>query len=612
VIDVPGRLFPLEITYRAGVEIDEAVLSLLPRVQGAILCFLPGAPEIGRAIERLRLKLPPGVAVLPLHGSLAADEQDAALEPSGETRVIVATNLAETTLTVPDVDGVVDTGLHKIARYDATRGIDSLATERIAQDSADQRAGRAGRVRAGVAVRLWDSRDRLRAHREPEIARIDLASTALDVLAWGGDPLAIEWFQTPPAGSLQSAMDLLGRLGAIDSTNVLTDLGRVLGRMPLHPRLARMLVAAHGDGQMARACALLSERRPPARSRGFNATNCDLLAAVETDQDLPPPVRRAAREIERIAAAVLGQRNRPSAPVNEEAFRRAVLAGYPDRIARRRSGSNDRFVLASGTGARLARESGVVNAEFVVAIEVTEANTVGGEALIRLATRIERDWIAPTSARFVHEFDSAAGAVRAFRVEMYDSLVLSEMPAAPDPQEAGKLIAREALRRGPSDTDQALMRRLQFAGVVMDFKELIGRSAAGKTRLSDLRLEDALTGEARRALARQAPATLTVPSGREVRLEYRDGGVVAAAVKLQELFGLADSPRLGVERVPVTFELLSPAGRPVQVTSDLRSFWTRGYPEVRKELRPRYPKHPWPDDPWTAQPTARPIGRKPR
>jgi ATP-dependent helicase HrpB len=289
-------------------------------------------------------------------------------------------------------------------------------------------------------------------------------------------------------------------------------------------------------------------------------------------------------------------------------FRRAVLAGYPDRVARRRAPAGDRFVLASGSGARLARESGVVDHEFIAAVDVTSGNpALGGEALIRLATGIERTWIAPTSVGIRHEFDAASGAVRAARVEMYDSLVMAEHPVAPDPVAAGPIVAAEYLRRGPTPDDWHLLKRAAFAGVEIAFEEAVRAASESKLRLDAVDVESGLPNEIRQALSQQAPATLAVPSGRTVRLEYRDGGVVVAAVKLQELFGLADSPRLGPRRVAVTFELLAPNGRPVQVTNDLRSFWTRAYPELRKEMRIRYPKHPWPEDPWTATPTARPT-----
>ncbi|HXT68899.1 MAG TPA: ATP-dependent helicase C-terminal domain-containing protein [Vicinamibacterales bacterium] len=606
VIDVPGRLFPLDVSYQPGIAVEDAVAQMIPGLTGAVLCFLPGAPEIRRTAERLagRSALR-GVPVLPLHGSLDADDQDAVLRPSSASRVILATNLAETTVTVPDVTAVIDTGLHKVARYDADRAIDSLETERVTQDSADQRAGRAGRLQAGRAVRLWDARDRLRPHREPEIARVDLASTVLDIIAWGGDPRTLGWFEAPPPSALAGAIDLLERLGALDRDARLTELGSTLRRIPVHPRLARMLVASGGSLTMARACAWLSERHSGIAQSSRQATSCDLLAAVERGR-LPAHVERAAAQIQRAAGS-----STPGA-LSDDAFRRAVLAGYPDRVARRRPGSTDRFVLASGAGARLGRESGVINHEFIVAVDVTAGEAIGADALIRIATGVDRGWVTATSKGVRHEFDGATGGVRANRVEMYESLVLSEHPMPPDPIEAGRILADEYLRRGPSEPDSALIRRLAFAGVTMEFRELVAGAAAGKTRLADIDLEAALPFDVRRVLETHAPAALAVPSGRTVALEYRDGGIVAASVKLQELFGLADSPRVGRARVPVTFELLSPAGRPVQVTNDLRSFWTRGYPEVRKELRARYPKHPWPEDPWTATPTHRTIRRSPR
>ena len=225
--------------------------------------------------------------------------------------------------------------------------------------------------------------------------------------------------------------------------------------------------------------------------------------------------------------------------------------------------------------------------------------------MIRLATGIDREWITPTSTHVRHEFDPASGSVRAARVDLYDALVMAEHAVAADPTAAGPIVAVEYIRRGPRETDVQLLRRVAFAGVDLDFDDLVRAASAHVTRLADVDLNAALTADARRSLQVHAPIALTVPSGREVRLDYRDGGIVAAAVKLQELFGLADSPRIGVRRVPVTFELLAPNGRPVQVTNDLKSFWSRGYPEVRKELRARYPKHPWPEDPWTAKATGK-------
>jgi ATP-dependent helicase HrpB len=413
IVDVPGRQHPLEISYAPAQPIDKAIVSVLPRTRGAILCFLPGAPEIRRAGEQLAgIAALRGIPIVALHGGLDGEAQDAALRPTADRRIVLATNLAETTVTVPDVTCVVDTGLHKVARYDADRAIDSLEVERIAQDSADQRAGRAGRVQAGVVVRLWDARDRLRPHREPEIARVDLASAVLDILAWGGDPRTLAWFEAPPAAAMDAALTLLDRLGALDGGR-LTRTGRELHRLPLHPRLGRILTAGRGDPAVARACALLSERHliPPRRG----ATSSDVLSAVENEAQL----RQVATDVER---AVRGDDRRGSTEggrLSESEFRRAIFAGYPDRLARRRAPAADRFVLASGTGARLSRDSGVVREEFVAAVDVTSGSIAhAGEALIRIASAVDEDWIEKTSRLTVHEFDAGTGSVRAFRIAM--------------------------------------------------------------------------------------------------------------------------------------------------------------------------------------------------
>jgi ATP-dependent helicase HrpB len=599
IVDVPGREFPLDITYRPGVALEDAVVDLIGTsgATSSMLCFLPGAPEIRRAADRLAgAPALAGVAVLPLHGSLPGDEQDAALQPSGRRRVILATNIAETTLTVPDVTTVVDTGLHKVARHDPARGVDSLETERITRDSADQRAGRAGRTGPGRAVRLWDSRDRLRPHREPVIARVDVASVVLDVLVWGGDPRTFEWFEAPRPEALATALDLLRRLGAIDERDALTPLGRETGRVPLHPRLARLVLAARGAPIAARACALLSERHfLPAR---HGATTCDLFAAAEDERSLPAGVLTASRHIRDAARAALG--GSVVDRIDEKSFRQAVLAAYPDRVAQRRPADRERFLLASGAGARLARESGVHDAEFVVAVDVSGATTASSaatEALIRIATRVEREWLQPTASEIRYELDPTSGSVRATRVDRLGAIALSEQPAAADHAHVSPMLAAEYLRRGPSEADEQLLRRLAFAGHVIEFGHLVRMAAEAARHLDDIRLADHVPADLARRLHAEAPPTLRLPSGRDVRLDYRGNGSVVASVKIQQVFGLKASPQLGPRRVPVTFELLAPNGRPAQITSDLASFWQRGYPEVRKELRARYPKHKWPEEP---------------
>ncbi len=605
VIEVPGARHPLAIEYAPGEAVPAAVRDLLPRTKGHVLCFLPGRREIERAAADLGSV--GGVEVVPLHGGLDLDAQTRAVSPAprGQRRVVLATNLAETSLTVPGVAVVVDSGLVKVARYDAGRGVDRLDLERVTADSATQRAGRAARLGPGVVRRLWDARDRLRESREPDIARVDLAGAVLDLAAWGADARTFEWFEAPPAPALDAAIRLLVRLGAVDDRGgrvEVTALGRRLQRWPLHVRLARMLLEGRGAPNVAAACALLSEGA--ARGPGGVTTACDLLADLDRFVAQPPHVRQVARELGRLAAEVLDDAR--TTPVDDTALRQALFAGFADRLARRRAGQPERLTLASGHGATLARESGVRDAEFLVALDVRGADHRGvSEARVHLASAVDAAWITPTTVAVEHALDAATGQVRARRLARVDALVVAETPVTVDAEAAAALLAEAWLARGPAEGDAQLLRRLRFAGLAIDLTAIVRQAALGARSLADVRLDTALPGDVTRALATLAPTTLPVPSGRQAPLSYEDDGSVTASVKLQELFGLADTPRLGPNRVPVTFSLLAPNGRPVQTTRDLRSFWQRTYAEVRKELRGRYPKHPWPDDPWTAPPTHR-------
>lgn len=582
VVNVPGALHPLTIEYGEGESIAAAARNVLPRTAGQVLCFLPGAREIERA--RGDLSAVSGVEVIPLHGSLDSDLQDAAISTVSHRRIILATNIAETSLTVPGVSAVIDTGLVKIPRYDADRGVDSLTLERITLDSADQRAGRAARLGPGVVRRLWDARDWLRPHREAEIARVDLAAPVLDLLAWGADPLTFEWFETPSADRIEAALRLLQRLGAIEDADGprITALGRQLQRIPLHPRLARILIDGRGAPEVAAACAMLSLGTTGATGAS---------AAVDV-------------ELQRIASAVLG--SNVATHISDDALRHAFFTGYADRLAKRRAGTHDRFLLASGHGAALAREAGAINAEYIVALDVVAAERDGiNESRIRTASGVEREWINATSTEIEHRFDTGSGRVRAARIERYEAIVLSETPVHIDPLAAASLLGDAWLARGHDEATTQLLRRLRFAAIDVDVRAVVARAAASVRTIDEIDLEEHLPFDVKRALADRAPASIAVPSGRTMTLEYGEDGSVSASVKLQELFGLAESPTIGAARVPVTFHLLAPNGRPVQTTRDLRSFWERTYPEVRRELRGRYPKHPWPEDPWTAQPTHR-------
>lgn len=606
LVEVPASTHPLRIAYRAGIDVPAALSDILPATSGDVLCFLPGAGEIDRAIQGTRAigeRL--GAELLPLHGSLDADAQDRAVRGGGTRRVVFATNIAETSLTVPGVSVVVDTGLQKVARFDAERAIDLLVLERVTEDSATQRSGRAARLGPGEAYRLWSERDRLRPAREPEIHRVDLATVVLGLMAAGNQPEAFPWFEAPQADRLGAARALLTRLGAIDGRGV-TPLGHQLRRLPLHPRLGRVLIDARGAREAAAACALLAEGRGASRSAA--ATSSDLLPVIDRWSEAPAHTRQVADSLAQVARQLLGDSSRQH--VSERDLRRALLSGYPDRVARRRSTDRTRLVLSSGRGAMMGKESSVVDGEWLIALDLTAGRPGQPDALIRAASQIDRDWLTPTDHAVEHRLDEAAGTVSAIEVDRYDALIMAERPVAAEPMTRAQLLADAWSQRPHDEATAQLVRRAKFAGIELDLRVVALTAATSARSVSDMDIAATVPWDITSRLARDAPAELPVPSGRTARLVYRDDGSVTAAVKLQELFGLGDTPRVGPRQEPVTFELLAPNGRPVQTTRDLRSFWTRTYPEVRKELRGRYPKHPWPEDPWTAPPTHRTLRRR--
>ena len=605
VIEVPGALHSMTIDYAPGHSVAEALAAVLPVTAGNVLCFLPGARDIAATITQSQtVANAHGIELLPLHGSLEAQAQDAALKPANRRRVIVATNVAETSLTVPGVSAVVDSGLQKVARYDPDRGVDALMLERVTTDSADQRAGRSARLGPGRVLRLWDPRDRLRPRREAEIHRVDLSAPLLAVLCWGAQPGTFEWFERPAAERVESAINLLTRLGAVEAGAV-TELGRQMQRLPLPPRLARVLIEARGSFEACAACAWLSE--PTRLAPAGGATSSDVLNVLDQWNRMPAHLKRVAEGLQRVARSVLGRWQ--TSTIGEAELRKALLAGYPDRVARRRS--RDRVTLATGHGAIVPRESGVHDGEWLIALDVTAGRTTATtEAVVRVASRIETEWLAPTRSEVLHEIDPDTGSVRGRAIDWYDKVVLAERSIAVDDECRIRLLAAWWLARPPDETSARLLHRIRFAGIDADVTALVESAAANARKLADVVLAaETLPWEARQQLTSQAPDRLVVPSGREIALDYQPDGTVSMSVKLQELFGLAETPKLGPTRVPVTMHLLAPNGRPVQTTRDLRSFWERTYPEVRRELRGRYPNHPWPEDPWRATPTHRTTRR---
>jgi ATP-dependent helicase HrpB len=575
VMELPGRLHPNTIEYAPDESLTTAVGTALERTSGQVLCFLPGAGEIDQAQRELaNAGVTRAAEVLPLHGGIDGETQDRVLRPSAQRRVILATNIAETSLTVPGVMAVVDTGFHKVARYDAARGIDSLTLERVPQDSADQRAGRAARLAPGLVRRLWDQRQRLQPHRVPDVTRLDLAGPVLYLLAWGDHPEKFEWFEAPPQERIDAALRLLTRLEAIDSGHRLTSLGRRMLRIPTHPRLGRILIDGRGAPEAISICAELS---------GDTAFADSLRRVVAQAVDHPLDGHLSDRDL-----------------------RHALFTGYADRLARRRDDDRHRVLLASGHGATLAPEADAVNGDFLIALDVVASERGGrSEARVRRASSVDREWIMPTAIDIEHHLDGTTGRVRAVRVERFDAIVLDEQPMTPDPAIQRQLLADAWLQRTHEERVSQLVERARFAGRPLDLPRLAADAAYDAASVDDIDVTAGIPYDVKQAIDRDAPGALPLPSGRSARLHYRQDGSVTAAVKLQELFGLSESPRLGPARIAVTFELLAPNGRPVQTTQDLQSFWERTYPEVRKELRGRYPKHPWPEDPWTAQPTHR-------
>jgi ATP-dependent helicase HrpB len=377
-----------------------------------------------------------------------------------------------------------------------------------------------------------------------------------------------------------------------------------------------VLVAASGSPLAAAACTVLSERFVPRDPLPSGPS--DVIARADHLGTAPPAIRKAAEEIARAAKRVLDDRAFAAVAANasvegedeETIVRRALLTGFPDRLARRRAAGSPRIVLASGHGGVLDRRSVVLEGEFLLALDVEAGERgPGAEARVRLASRVERAWLPATARRVEHLFDPITGAVRAVEVERVFDLVIAERAVPAEPVEALPLLVDAFVARGVTPDQTPIAARLRFAGIELDLSAIARTACAGRTTLPALNIAASIGHHALRELSRLAPEAIALPSGRSAKIVYRDDGTVVASVKLQELFGLADSPRIGARGTPVVFELLAPNGRPVQTTRDLRSFWDRTYPEVRKELRSRYPRHPWPEDPWTAIATHRPKPR---
>jgi ATP-dependent helicase HrpB len=641
VIASEGRMFPVDVRYRPRdpnarleEEVAASVRLAISSEFGSALVFLPGAREIERTAEILRTTIrDPLVDVRPLYGAMSPQEQDEAIAPApaGRRKIVLATSIAETSLTIEGVRIVVDAGMSRRARYEPVIGMTRLETVRASQAAIAQRTGRAGRTEPGVCWRLWSEGETraLAPFDPPEIVDSDLSGLALDLALWGvRDPSTLAWLDPPPQPSWGEARVTLWRVGAFDDADSLTERGRKLARLPLPPRLANMVVASapEGDGLLAAYMAvLLTERGLGGRDTDLTHRLSGLLA------DRSPRAKSARLLAERLARDA-GARGEDVNPAHAG----AVLArGFEDRIAKVRGPSGpDRLVafqLAIGRGAVVADHDSLAREKYLVVADASGSpqNTRILAAAPITLPEIEAQLAARVQTETVLTIDEQTGAAKARRVRRYMSLVLSEAPVgALAGEELREALFDHALRtefdalEWGDEVDQLqarvmLMRELEgeawpdwgFHALLNHAQEWLYPALDGVKRLKDVDVKKALLAwlpyDLRRRLDAEAPATFETPAGSELRINYTSTGGPTLSVRLQELFGLDKHPSVANGRVPLTLLLLSPAQRPVQTTKDLPGFWRGSYAAVRSEMRGRYPKHPWPEDPLSAPPTRR-------
>lgn len=662
VLRCEGRMFPVETRYldqpligRLDVAVSQLIRQSLAKDRGSLLVFLPGMAEI-RRVERMLSdsNSDHSVQIAPLHGDLPQPMQDAAIRPMapGMRKVVLTTSIAETSLTIDDIRVVIDAGRLRIPRYDPRSGLTRLETIRVTQDSSDQRRGRAGRLESGICYRLWTEKEQtmLAPRRPPEILEADLTPLMLDLAQWGAhDPAELPWLTPPPAGAVAQARELLVRLGAFSADGRPTDHARRMAELPLHPRLAHMMLRAVPLGLADLACevaALLSERDilhgPPERQNADVRVRLDVLRGqydsigLMMNQAAIDRVRRTARLWRK---QLISERSSKAEDGDDDCSRsigRLLALAYPDRIARRQSDREERYRLVNGRGARFRTVDPLAVEPFLV---IADLNGADQWSEINLAAPIAQEDIESLYRdRLIEDeeivWDEVLSAVRASRRRRLGEMILFEEAASsPD---AGKIkdallqgirkTGLEMLAFGPSiqqwrarakwlrriDGPRSEWPDLSDEALLRTLDQWLGPYVTGITTLDRVKrlnltepLYSLLTHEQRRRLDHLVPTHVTVPSGSRIPIDYEQPESPVLAVRLQEMFGCKDTPRVANGKIPLMLHLLSPAKRPVQITQDLGGFWKRAYQDVRKELRGRYPKHHWPEDPIGAVPTAK-------
>ncbi len=656
IIRTEGRQFPVATHYTerrvsGGIaqKVAAATVKALKSDSGSVLVFLPGAGEIRRVHDILKsARLPSNVRMLPLYGKLPKHAQEAAILPAqpGTRKVVLATDIAETSITIEGVRIVIDSGLRRVPRFDPRTGMTRLETARTSRASADQRRGRAGRTEPGICYRLWTEAEHaaLPAFDEPEIQNADLAALALDLADWGvQDPSELRWLDPPPAGALLQARELLRQLGALDTDHRITEHGRRIQGFGVHPRLAHMMVRGHDLNNprlAAQLAALLGERDilhsntgsgdPDLRLRleALSNSKRKTVGGMTVNTHACRRVRDMARRLERHLPGP------PSGAASAEAAGLLLAFAYPDRIAQKRGAARNHVLMSNGRGAWIPETSLLMNADYIV---VADVDDTGKNARIWLAAPLSIDDLMAHFSDHISnvervEWDSSAQGVVAHREWRLGQLVLRWKPLSnPDPEALTAALLKGIREAGVEclpwrrETRQIQARILFLrntfgddwpdvsdAGLKSTLETWLAPFVNGMTRLADLARLDLnaclyaqLDWNQTRRLEELAPTHMDVPSGSRIRLDYCSGEIPVLPVRIQEMFGARKTPRVANGHVPVLLHLLSPAGRPAQITQDLENFWNDTYDRVRKDLKGRYPRHYWPDDPWQATPTRR-------